>query len=173
MWCRACTATYDQYLYQGTPHRRRSIQANNKARAMENAKRAFRYLLAHLCQDCGQGNPVVLEFDHVSGRKASSIANMIRGGAYRWATIEAEIRKCVVRCANCHRRRTANQLGYHAWLKPMVGFEPTTCSLRVSCSTPELHRQVELLRNHFGLAEDGTFRNQTAINDFLIPTNLH
>ena len=48
------------------PNRRRSVRANNKARAMENGKRVFLYLL----------------------------------GPYQWATIEAEIRRCVVRCAN-------------------------------------------------------------------------
>ena len=25
-------------------------------------------------------------------------------------------------------------------MEPLVGFEPTTCSLRMSCSTPELQR---------------------------------
>ncbi len=49
------------------PNRRRSIRANNKARAMENGKRVFLYLLGA----------------RTSGR-----------------LIEAEIRRCVVRCAN-------------------------------------------------------------------------
>jgi hypothetical protein len=26
-------------------------------------------------------------------------------------------------------------------MEPLVGFEPTTCSLRMSCSTPELQRR--------------------------------
>ena len=121
---------------------------------------------------------MVLELDHVSGEKSSAITNMVRGGAYRWDTIAAEIEKCVVRCANCHRRRTAVQLGYRAWRdlrEPVVGIEPTTPSLRVRCSTPELHRQftpVDALRKHFGLGEDGTFRNQSAIRNFLAPGEL-
>lgn len=177
LWCRACKATYDQNLYRGKPDRKRSIQASNKARAIENAKRVFLYLLAHPCRDCGEGDPVVLEFDHVRGEKSSAITNMVRGGAYRWDTIATEISKCVVRCANCHRRRTAFQLGYRAWRdlrEPVVGIEPTTPSLRVRCSTPELHRQftpVEALRNHFGLAENGSYRNRTAVKKFLAPAS--
>ena len=27
--------------------------------------------------------------------------------------IEAEIKKCNIRCANCHRRKTAIELGYY------------------------------------------------------------
>jgi hypothetical protein len=33
-----------------------------------------------------------------------------------WRTIEAEIAKCVVRCANDHRRRTARQFGWYRLL---------------------------------------------------------
>ncbi len=29
-------------------------------------------------------------------------------------------------------------------LEPLVGFEPTTCSLRMSCSTPELQRLMSI-----------------------------
>lgn len=35
---------------------------------------------------------------------------MARG--YRWEKIEAEIVKCEVRCANCHRKKTARE---HKW----------------------------------------------------------
>jgi hypothetical protein len=32
--------------------------------------------------------------------------------AYSWTSILAEINKCEIRCANCHRRRTALQFGW-------------------------------------------------------------
>jgi hypothetical protein len=34
-------------------------------------------------------------------------------GKYSWSKILEEIEKCDVRCANCHRRRTAKQLGWY------------------------------------------------------------
>ena len=62
------------------------------------------YLSEHRCCDCGETDPVVLEFDHLTD-KSFGIAGGLR---YRnWASVLAEIEKCEVVCANCHRRRTA------------------------------------------------------------------
>ena len=54
------------------------------------------------CVDCGESNPVLLEFDHVRGEKVKCISDMVRG-AYSIEAIKEEIKKCDVRCANCHR----------------------------------------------------------------------
>lgn len=56
--------------------------------------------------DCGEADPIVLEFDHVRGEKADNISRMVHG-TRSIAAIQAEIDKCEVVCANCHRRRTA------------------------------------------------------------------
>jgi hypothetical protein len=69
------------------------------------------YLDAHPCVDCGEMNPALLDFDHL-GDKVSEVASMVRRTA-PWNAIEAEIAKCEVRCANCHARKTARQLGYY------------------------------------------------------------
>lgn len=58
------------------------------------------------CADCGETDPVVLEFDHVRGVKAANISRMV-SDLVGLGRIEAEIEKCDVVCANCHRRRTA------------------------------------------------------------------
>jgi hypothetical protein len=53
----------------------------------------------------------VLEFDHVHGKKEGIIAVMLQNNT--WTTVSREIAKCEVRCANCHRRKTALQLNYY------------------------------------------------------------
>ncbi len=65
------------------------------------------------CIDCGENNPLVLDFDHVKGDKVMAVSDMI-GSAYSLAAIQREIEKCEVRCSNCHRvvtheRRKINQ----------------------------------------------------------------
>lgn len=61
--------------------------------------------------DCGENDPVVLEFDHISD-KIDSVSRMICD-SYSLDSLEKEIAKCEVRCANCHRRKTAKQLGWY------------------------------------------------------------
>lgn len=60
------------------------------------------------CVDCGEGNPLVLDFDHVMGKKIMNISDMSRT-CYSRETIMKEIDKCEVRCANCHRIVTAKR----------------------------------------------------------------
>ena len=69
------------------------------------------YLLEHPCVDCNENDILVLEFDHVRGVKRATVGVMANAGA-SVENLMAEIAKCEVRCANCHRRRTAKQLNW-------------------------------------------------------------
>ena len=64
------------------------------------------YFLANPCVDCGESDVVVLEFDHVRGKKEANVSELIQSkvGLDR---IKEEIAKCDVRCCNCHRRKTS------------------------------------------------------------------
>lgn len=90
--------------------------AESAARKVEQIKanHAFilEYLEAHPCVDCGEPDPIVLEFDHRSDKRCS-VSDAVRKGLGQ-KTIAAEIAKCDVRCANCHRRKTADQFGWKA-----------------------------------------------------------
>lgn len=70
------------------------------------------YLKEHPCVDCDEKDIVVLEFDHIdSTTKIDNVSTMITNRV-SWSKILKEINKCEVRCANCHRRKTAKQFGY-------------------------------------------------------------
>ncbi len=73
---------------------------------------ALAWLRTHPCVDCGEVDVVVLDFDHVRGRKRDGIAQLIHLGVST-KTLDTEIAKCEVRCANCHRRKTARERGWY------------------------------------------------------------
>lgn len=57
------------------------------------------------CMDCGRSFPICcMDFDHVRGKKFLEISAMVSQG---WSTkvLEAELLKCDLVCACCHRIR--------------------------------------------------------------------
>lgn len=108
-YCKQCKAKAHQ---DRKPENVEKTQEARKRRVHRNRKMVYRYLLDHPCVGCGIGDPVVLEFDHRDGvDKDSDISKMVNNGISE-EKIMAEIAKCDVRCANCHKRRTAEQFGW-------------------------------------------------------------
>ena len=119
--CRQCNAAYLREHYQANcDYYIRKARRFQVRRKQEHYPRLFAYFAEHPCVDCGETDPVVLQFDHVRGEKAGNVGSMVAGG-YPWSRIEAEIAKCEVRCANCHWRRTAKQFNWYAFLGPGAG----------------------------------------------------
>ncbi|WMI33749.1 HNH endonuclease [Streptomyces phage Patelgo] len=100
-WCKPCVKEYDQEAYKDGRK-----TGNSKESQEAILKRNFgyikEYLSTHPCTDCGTDDIRVLEFDHL-GDKLYNIAQM---RYYRLEKIQAEVAKCEVVCANCHRIRT-------------------------------------------------------------------
>ncbi len=70
------------------------------------------HLEAHPCVDCGETDLIVLEFDHQPGfEKLFNIGEATRD-VRSMRAVKAEVAKCEVRCANCHRRKTYKERGY-------------------------------------------------------------
>ncbi|MFZ1018790.1 MAG: hypothetical protein WAN39_13065 [Candidatus Cybelea sp.] len=69
------------------------------------------YLKGRGCVECGENDLRVLDFDHVRGKKEGNVSVMV-GYGVSWERLSAELAKCEIRCANCHRKRTAAQFGW-------------------------------------------------------------
>jgi len=117
--CKSCRKETDRrtYVKRSEEQKERYRQANLRT-ITNNTRLLYEYLLEHPCVDCGELDPVVLEFAHVTGDKRSSTANYVRSGR-SWNLIFNEVQKCEVRCANCHRRVTAQRNGN--WMKFIWG----------------------------------------------------
>lgn len=60
--------------------------------------------------DCGGRFPAfIMDFDHVRGIKIADVSRF-RCGRLAWSRLQAEVEKCEVVCANCHRVRTQLRL---------------------------------------------------------------
>jgi hypothetical protein len=89
--------------------RARAASVIGRARVIEHIRS---YLSAHPCLDCGEPDLVVLEFDHRPDvEKKFNIGESMKRGV-SLPTLIAEIAKCDVRCANCHRRKTYRERGF-------------------------------------------------------------
>ena len=111
-YCRPCQAAYRRQHYErNKPDYIQRAMKEMRMKREDGLLRLHEYLRANPCVDCGEADITVLEFDHVDpATKAIDIGTMV--GRRSWAVILAEIAKCEVRCANCHRRRTARQQGW-------------------------------------------------------------
>jgi hypothetical protein len=107
--CRACCREW--YVLNRAGQKRRVVQRNRRVRA-EHRERLTDYLLEHPCVDCGEADVRVLDLDHEDPAQKSQNVGRLVTLALPWATVLAEIDKCSVRCANCHRRRTAGAQGW-------------------------------------------------------------
>ena len=84
----------------------------NKQRKKNMLNELAKYKSKIGCIDCGEKHPACLDFDHISGEKQGNIADLAHDGVSEFLLTE-EIKKCVVRCSNCHRKRTSIQFDWY------------------------------------------------------------
>jgi len=118
--CKNCQRLYLREYYSLN---KESIKKRTGKRREENRdmlrKIVVEYLLQHPCIDCGEKDIVVLDFDHISDNKIDSVSRMMLENVPTQRLLD-EMAKCVIRCANCHRRKTAKDFG---WSKLDINIE--------------------------------------------------
>ena len=108
--CRSCRSDYHrEWWTKNRIDQMPRIRRNRKRRHREIEQRIWNHLFTHACVDCGETDLAVLHFDHLRD-KVEAISTMWRRQR-SWKAVELEIAKCEVRCANCHARKTARELG--------------------------------------------------------------
>ena len=109
-YCLRCGRSHAKARYsKNIQYYVRKARVRREKLIKEINERLFQYLESHPCVDCGENDPIVLEFDRVRGEKSYNVSAM-GWLMLSWNSLLKEIEKCDVRCANCHRRKTAARL---------------------------------------------------------------
>lgn len=116
--CRKCISRQrDKWLEKNKDRYLEQVIARKNRWRRELTERIIDYLSKHPCVDCGFNDPRALDFDHLdSKRKVIGVSEAPKRG-WSWERTLKEIEKCVVRCSNCHRIRTAEKGN---WLRSQV-----------------------------------------------------
>ena len=115
VWCKDCRALYkvenaSRDAYRRTYNQENSVEVQERrktfnSRRQQEVRAWIDELKSEPCTDCRQTfDPVCMDFDHL-GDKKFTIGKVLSTGISRQA-LEAEIAKCELVCANCHRLRT-------------------------------------------------------------------
>lgn len=108
-YCRTCRAQYQREHYE--KHKELYIERSaqrTKRLVARRAKYMIELFRSRPCVDCGETDPLVLEFDHLADKEFNVGAGMRERS---WQALVDEIAKCDIVCANCHRVRTALRAG--------------------------------------------------------------
>ena len=103
-WCRQCQNTRDRLLYSTSRVRQLKVYARVRVKIGELKSVVARIRQLNPCSSCGEPCAACLEFHHLDpASKDVCVSSAVRRG---WSVerLLVEIRKCVVLCANCHRK---------------------------------------------------------------------
>lgn len=103
--CKSCSAQRSAKWYKENPTTR---VAQNKYQRTRNKAFVDRFKRIYgKCTDCGTTDHRVLQFDHLEDKRKNVSDMIYQGNSIK--LIKSEIRKCQIRCANCHTIITAER----------------------------------------------------------------
>jgi hypothetical protein len=112
--CRPCNLEYQKKWYSNNKTLQIQRSKDTKKRHQDILRSLIiDHLISNPCVDCGESDPIVLDFDHQDSSTKHLTISQIYGRGLPVKTLMDEISKCQIRCSNCHRRRTSKQ--FNQW----------------------------------------------------------
>lgn len=98
--------------YHQNHERQLKLAKLRKKRYIQEREKWLEVIKDQPCVDCGvKYPPYVMDFDHKEGElKIASVSYLARRNTSSFEKIKAEIEKCDLVCANCHRQRTHDRI---------------------------------------------------------------
>ena len=106
--CRVCTKKFNALHYKTSEKFRAAIYRTNKQNRHSNAQFVSRYKRMLGCKICRENDPCCLDLHHTDPSQKDGHPSAFVSQSR--TKLKAEIRKCVVLCANCHRKVHAGVL---------------------------------------------------------------
>lgn len=99
--CKNCEKQSDKIRYANSISRQNAVKTRSEQQKEEN-QNIVNLRKSCGCQKCGEKRLYLMEFHHINAEdKINNIAHMIKSASKE--TLIAELDKCLVLCANCHR----------------------------------------------------------------------
>ncbi|HEY0545012.1 MAG TPA: hypothetical protein VGC91_06410 [Pyrinomonadaceae bacterium] len=114
-YCRPCKRAIDNAHYKKHPHRN---YERNKANVHRNQMWLYNFIKTKHCEweGCTVNDPDMLVLDHINpNEKRAHVSTMVHT-PFSLKSIQAEVAKCRVLCANHHQKHTIQQFGYKKWV---------------------------------------------------------
>lgn len=113
--CKLCAKikSSNKYYSNHTANKEKFKINSNNIR-IQNKNKILAYLSQHQCVVCGENDPIILEFDHITNKSF----NISSGTMKTWKNILNEIKKCNVICVNCHRDKSHSTSTGNAKVSP-------------------------------------------------------
>jgi len=111
--CKKCNNLRHIRWMDKIPDYRERKNAYGQQRRDSRRNLVYAYLEKNPCVDCGETNPIVLEFDHIKDKEFCISEGIFTGKTLD--SIKKEISKCDIRCANCHAIKTAKEINSYKY----------------------------------------------------------
>lgn len=132
--CKECSSKFSRKYYLSHTESHRHV-TKLRGRTIRKAIKDFidTIKIAYGCQLCGEKEPCCLDFHHKENKEfnvSQAYTNMISK-----ERLEKEIKKCIILCANCHRKVHAGILSAEGCAPVTQLAEYSTFNRKVASST--------------------------------------
>jgi len=106
--CKQCRKHVNNEQYANNPNRRANIRRNQDKFYKESRDYVNSIKDVSSCAVCGENANCALDFHHFDNNKEFGVSENI--GRFSLTRLKVEISKCIILCANCHRKVHARLL---------------------------------------------------------------